>query len=269
MQESPRDTTGLVLEDSPLEPALQVLRYAVGQRYDAHQDLLRRRDNLVEGARSGRQVMGASRILSKPAEHDPSQAAQTLPGIEIEGQEELFHRKQAPRPPERLATVLYWLHTARRGGETWFFRKNETSFGLNVTNRGSDATEDTTPAHGRISFTHDVRPFVCKNETHSGTSVTPTGSTGLKVFKAEDHVDQATNEAGHRIVGPKLSSRPVTATGQEVGKPTTEGADGRLQSLGVLFYNLLSDGTPDEYSWHAGCPVEEGVKWVATAWVLD
>ncbi|OAE21213.1 hypothetical protein AXG93_4012s1440 [Marchantia polymorpha subsp. ruderalis] len=35
----------------------------------------------------------------------------------------------------------------------------------------------------------------------------------------------------------------------------------------LLFYSLHPDGSPDESSLHAGCPVIEGEKWSATKWI--
>ncbi|XP_077232396.1 putative prolyl 4-hydroxylase 4 [Tasmannia lanceolata] len=35
----------------------------------------------------------------------------------------------------------------------------------------------------------------------------------------------------------------------------------------LLFFNLHPDGTPDQISLHAGCPVIEGEKWSATKWL--
>ena len=35
----------------------------------------------------------------------------------------------------------------------------------------------------------------------------------------------------------------------------------------IMFDNLLPDGRPDPRSRHAGLPVEEGVKWIATRWI--
>lgn len=37
----------------------------------------------------------------------------------------------------------------------------------------------------------------------------------------------------------------------------------------VAFDNLLSDGSPDEASLHAGRPVERGEKWLATLWLRE
>ena len=37
----------------------------------------------------------------------------------------------------------------------------------------------------------------------------------------------------------------------------------------IIFYSLLPDGTPDEYSLHGGCPVEEGVKFAVNKWVWN
>lgn len=35
----------------------------------------------------------------------------------------------------------------------------------------------------------------------------------------------------------------------------------------VIFRNLTEDGRPDPDSMHAGCPVDTGVKWLATRWI--
>lgn len=35
----------------------------------------------------------------------------------------------------------------------------------------------------------------------------------------------------------------------------------------LLFYSLHLDGTTDEHSLHAGCPVIKGEKWSATKWI--
>jgi prolyl 4-hydroxylase len=37
----------------------------------------------------------------------------------------------------------------------------------------------------------------------------------------------------------------------------------------IIFYNLLANGNVDEYSMHAGCPVEKGQKWAANKWVWN
>lgn len=37
----------------------------------------------------------------------------------------------------------------------------------------------------------------------------------------------------------------------------------------VHFLNLRADGSPDERTWHAGLPVEAGVKYLATLWVRE
>lgn len=38
---------------------------------------------------------------------------------------------------------------------------------------------------------------------------------------------------------------------------------------GVLFRNVDRDGRPDSASLHAGCPVTEGEKWLATLWIRE
>lgn len=35
----------------------------------------------------------------------------------------------------------------------------------------------------------------------------------------------------------------------------------------LLFFSMLPDGSPDEYSMHYACPVVEGVKWSAPKWI--
>ena len=35
----------------------------------------------------------------------------------------------------------------------------------------------------------------------------------------------------------------------------------------MIFYSLRHDGMGDEFSLHASCPVESGVKWAANKWV--
>jgi hypothetical protein len=35
----------------------------------------------------------------------------------------------------------------------------------------------------------------------------------------------------------------------------------------VIFDSLHADGTPDPDSLHAGMPVEDGEKWLATLWI--
>lgn len=35
----------------------------------------------------------------------------------------------------------------------------------------------------------------------------------------------------------------------------------------LFFANADESGTPDLQSWHAGEPVERGVKWIATKWL--
>ena len=37
----------------------------------------------------------------------------------------------------------------------------------------------------------------------------------------------------------------------------------------VMFDNVLADGRPDEDTLHAGLPVLEGEKWVATKWLRE
>lgn len=37
----------------------------------------------------------------------------------------------------------------------------------------------------------------------------------------------------------------------------------------IIFYSLAADGTGDELSLHAACPVEEGIKWAANKWVWN
>lgn len=37
----------------------------------------------------------------------------------------------------------------------------------------------------------------------------------------------------------------------------------------MFFYNLLEDGNIDEYSLHAGEPVEAGEKWIGAAWIWE
>eukprot|EP00931_Biecheleriopsis_adriatica_P008852 TRINITY_DN10998_c0_g2_i1.p1 TRINITY_DN10998_c0_g2~~TRINITY_DN10998_c0_g2_i1.p1 ORF type:complete len:412 (-),score=60.18 TRINITY_DN10998_c0_g2_i1:190-1425(-) len=44
---------------------------------------------------------------------------------------------------------------------------------------------------------------------------------------------------------------------------------GRNGTMAILFYSLYSSGDIDTYSWHCGCPVEEGVKWAANSWVWN
>lgn len=55
---------------------------------------------------------------------------------------------------------------------------------------------------------------------------------------------------------------PLPNGGQGLVVPATKG------SL-VFFYDLLEDGNFDEYSIHAGEPVEEGEKWIAASWLWD
>lgn len=38
---------------------------------------------------------------------------------------------------------------------------------------------------------------------------------------------------------------------------------------GILFRNLRPEGTPDDATLHAGCPVIEGEKWLATLWIRE
>ena len=35
----------------------------------------------------------------------------------------------------------------------------------------------------------------------------------------------------------------------------------------LLFHNVTSDGRPDPRSRHAGMPIEDGIKWIATRWI--
>ncbi|CAE8595649.1 unnamed protein product, partial [Polarella glacialis] len=44
---------------------------------------------------------------------------------------------------------------------------------------------------------------------------------------------------------------------------------GRNGTIAILFYSLYSNGLIDEFSWHCGCPVQEGVKWAANSWVWN
>lgn len=37
----------------------------------------------------------------------------------------------------------------------------------------------------------------------------------------------------------------------------------------IIFYSLTADGAGDDYSLHAACPVEEGIKWAANKWVWN
>ena len=37
----------------------------------------------------------------------------------------------------------------------------------------------------------------------------------------------------------------------------------------ILFYNVLEDGSPDRTTKHAGLPVEQGVKWLASKWFRE
>jgi prolyl 4-hydroxylase len=37
----------------------------------------------------------------------------------------------------------------------------------------------------------------------------------------------------------------------------------------LLFYSVTPEGGFDKHALHGGCPVEEGVKWVATKWIRD
>eukprot|EP00913_Durusdinium_trenchii_P026524 g24884.t1 len=39
--------------------------------------------------------------------------------------------------------------------------------------------------------------------------------------------------------------------------------------VAILFYSLYSSGDVDDYSWHCGCPVENGTKWAANSWVWN
>lgn len=38
---------------------------------------------------------------------------------------------------------------------------------------------------------------------------------------------------------------------------------------GILFRNTRPEGTPDDATLHAGCPVTEGEKWLATLWIRE
>lgn len=38
---------------------------------------------------------------------------------------------------------------------------------------------------------------------------------------------------------------------------------------GVMFRNVRPEGTPDRQTLHAGCPVVEGEKWLATLWIRE
>jgi len=44
---------------------------------------------------------------------------------------------------------------------------------------------------------------------------------------------------------------------------------GRNKTIAILFYSLQSDGDIDDFSWHCGCPVGEGIKWSANTWVWN
>jgi prolyl 4-hydroxylase len=37
----------------------------------------------------------------------------------------------------------------------------------------------------------------------------------------------------------------------------------------IIFYSMTPEGGFDEYSLHAACPVEEGIKWAANKWVWN
>jgi len=41
------------------------------------------------------------------------------------------------------------------------------------------------------------------------------------------------------------------------------------QGGGVMFRNVTPEGTPDNATLHAGCPVVEGEKWLATLWIRE
>ena len=81
-----------------------------------------------------------------------------------------------------------------------------------------------------------------------------------------DALGAAEARGNERIVTMLVYLNQAYAGGEtrfEPGGPTVRGQAGDM----LLFANLLPDGRPDPAARHAGLPVTQGAKWLATRWV--
>ncbi|CAL8109415.1 unnamed protein product [Orchesella dallaii] len=89
----------------------------------------------------------------------------------------------------------------------------------------------------------------------------------------DEHLDaiqdpRRTVESGERMA----TFMFYLSTVEEGGKtafPVLGTAAKPIQGSGVFWYNIKHNGEPDKRTWHGGCPVSHGIKWVMNSWILE
>jgi hypothetical protein len=90
------------------------------------------------------------------------------------------------------------------------------------------------------------------------------------------HFDGGSNRGSEIRFTSMLVYLSTPKKGGETSFPAGYNADGsqylkvkaKKRSM-IFFYNLLEDGNLDQYSLHAGEPVQQGTKWVGALWTWD
>jgi len=96
-----------------------------------------------------------------------------------------------------------------------------------------------------------------KYDAHHDFSVHGRGAPAIRCLTLLLYLNNPTNDG--QTAFPKSKHEPG-------GKPVVTHPG---KGAGVLFYNVLPDGNPDELSLHASLPVTRGEKWVANVWFWD
>ncbi|XP_021951276.1 prolyl 4-hydroxylase subunit alpha-2 [Folsomia candida] len=89
----------------------------------------------------------------------------------------------------------------------------------------------------------------------------------------DEHLDALLDERRIAADGDRIATFMFYLTdvdvGGKTGFPVAGIAAHPIRGSGVFWHNILRNGTPDRRTWHGGCPVVHGVKWVTNKWILE
>ncbi|ODM96536.1 Prolyl 4-hydroxylase subunit alpha-2 [Orchesella cincta] len=89
----------------------------------------------------------------------------------------------------------------------------------------------------------------------------------------DEHLDAIQDPRRTITTGERIATFMVyLSTVEQGGKtafPVLGTAADPIQGSGVFWYNMRKNGEPDKRTWHGGCPVAHGIKWVMNSWILE